>query len=284
MRDIQSPYIISQYGTYLKNEHLWVRRSMSRARAAHATAQQIILEYCPGGSLADYLRITRKTFTEPQIAAICRDVLAGLSYLHTHRKIHRDVKAGNILLGPDGRAKLADFGVAGQLSDNTMKRRTLTGTPYWMAPEVVVESGYDGKADVWSLGITCIELADGKPPFHSYRPMLAMMMIPNKPPPRLPDEEKYSQEFIAFLDAMLVKDPDYRKTAEEMLDSKFIQGAPASGLRQVLDEMVDRIEAGALEHDGDVRRLEMGRKFGQYGSVSVIEHVFIWTHAYLCVK
>lgn len=237
MRDIDSPYIIKVYGTYVADEHLW-----------------IVLEYCAGGSVADYMRISGNTFEEKYIAAIARDVLKGLDYMHSHKKLHRDVKAGNILLSTDGVAKLADFGVAAQLSDKTFKRNTLTGTPYWMAPEVVLETGYDGKADVWSLGITCIEMWDGKPPYHSVRPMLAMIMIPNKPPPSVVNVEKCSPEFVDFMAQCLNKDPNIRPDAKTMLEHPFIK--KAAPLKPLVEEILELIEQKGLGLDDDPEEVE----------------------------
>jgi len=193
--------------------------------------------------------------------------------------IHRDVKAGNVLLSEDGTAKLAgncgafsclkpaaafaDFGVAAQMSDNTFKRNTLTGTPYWMAPEVVLETGYDGKADIWSLGVTCIEMIDGKPPYHSVRPMLAMIMIPNKPPPSAengtwrsfialltPDTSvapKCSSEFVDFMKQCLLKDTSQRPDAATLLQHPFIK--KAGSLKPLVEEIMEIIAESGLGLD-----------------------------------
>ncbi|KAL6064718.1 non-specific serine/threonine protein kinase [Balamuthia mandrillaris] len=220
MKQCQSPYVVSYFGSYFKDNELW-----------------IVMEYCGGGSVSDIMRIVNKTLTEEQIAVVVYYVLNGLSYLHSVRKIHRDIKAGNILLNHKGEAKLADFGVSGQLSDTMAKRQTVIGTPFWMAPEVIQEVGYDVKADIWSLGITCIEMAEMEPPYSNIHPMRAIFMIPSRPPPRLSDPSKWSKEFNDFVARCLTKDPNERPTAEELLKHPFLK----SGLKnqQVLSELVD---------------------------------------------
>ncbi|XP_069507456.1 serine/threonine-protein kinase 4 isoform X4 [Ambystoma mexicanum] len=178
--------------------------------------------------------------TEEEIAAVFQSTLKGLEYLHFMRKIHRDIKAGNILLNTEGHAKLADFGVAGQLTDTMAKRNTVIGTPFWMAPEVIQEIGYNCVADIWSLGITAIEMAEGKPPYSDIHPMRAIFMIPTNPPPTFRKPEHWSHDFIDFVKQCLVKNPEQRATATQLLQHPFIKNAKGvSILKDMINEAVE---------------------------------------------
>ncbi|KAA3678217.1 serine/threonine kinase 3 [Paragonimus westermani] len=220
MQQCDSPFIVKCYGSMFDSQDLW-----------------ICMEYCGAGSIADIMRLRGKTLAEDEIATVLRYSLQGLDYLHQMRKIHRDIKAGNILLLNSGASKLADFGVAGQLSDTLAKRNTVIGTPYWMAPEVIQEIGYNYSADIWSLGITAIEIADGKPPLADVHPMRALFMIPSQPPPTLRKPGSWSAEFRAFVTACLAKTPEARPTAAALLQTEFIRNSkPCSILLPLIAE------------------------------------------------
>uniref|UniRef100_A0A8D3B5B3 non-specific serine/threonine protein kinase n=1 Tax=Scophthalmus maximus TaxID=52904 RepID=A0A8D3B5B3_SCOMX len=217
MQQCNSPYVVRYYGSYFKNSDLW-----------------IVMEYCGAGSVSDIIRLRNKTLTEEEIASIVQSTLKGLEHLHFMRKIHRDIKAGNILLNSEGQAKLADFGVAGQLTDTMAKRNTVIGTPFWMAPEVIQEIGYNCVADIWSLGITAIEMAEGKPPYADIHPMRAIFMIPNNPPPTFRNPDLWSPAFQEFVGQCLVKNPENRATATQLLQHPFVKSAKSSSVLRAL--------------------------------------------------
>ncbi|OQR98450.1 protein kinase [Achlya hypogyna] len=223
----QSPFIVQYHGSLLHDDGMWIE-----------------MEFCEAGSVADLLRVS--ALSEKEVAAICANIVKGLAYLHDQRNIHRDIKAGNVLLSSSGLAKLADFGVSAQLTNTINKRKTVIGTPFWMAPEVIQETQYDCKADIWSLGITAIEMAEGDPPLAAMHPMRAIFLIPSRPPPTLKAPEKYSPAFSDFLALCLKKNAADRPTAKELLAHPFVkkdverlETTHAAGL-PVLQELVDR--------------------------------------------
>lgn len=209
MNSCDSKYITKYYHTYFHQTYteLWIS-----------------MEYCGAGSVSDMIKIRKKGLTEKSICVILADVLKGLEYLHARKRIHRDIKAGNILLTEDGHSKLADFGVAGQLTDTIAKRNTMTGTPFWMAPEVVSskKGGYGCLADIWSLGISIIEMAECKPPLSQEHPMKAILLIPERPSPVFEHPQKWSNEFNHFLACCLQKHGKERWPAHKLLKHDFI--------------------------------------------------------------
>ncbi|KAK7274975.1 hypothetical protein RIF29_16078 [Crotalaria pallida] len=206
LQQCNHPNVVRYLGSYQGEEYLW-----------------IVMEYCGGGSVADLMNVTDEALDEGQIAYICREALKGLEYLHSIFKVHRDIKGGNILLTEQGDVKLGDFGVAAQLTRTMSKRNTFIGTPHWMAPEVIQESRYDGKVDVWALGVSAIEMAEGTPPRSSVHPMRVLFMISIEPAPMLEDKEKWSLYFHDFVAKCLTKEPRLRPTAAEMLKHKFFE-------------------------------------------------------------
>lgn len=213
----------------------------------------IVMEYCALGSITDVLKIAQPgnpLLKEAQVASLCRSVLEGLAYLHENNKMHRDIKPENILITLDGTAKLADFGVAGTFSTFYQKRTTLTGTPYYIAPEIFEESdqGYDAKADVWSLGICSIEFAQGEPPNYEIQPMKVMLYIAKNPPPKLKNHQNFSEEFNHFIACCLIKDPNKRPTARQMLEHIFV--ADSQPTQETLRPLIDIAKKEIYDHGG----------------------------------
>ncbi|XP_028271343.1 misshapen-like kinase 1 isoform X3 [Parambassis ranga] len=206
----------------------------------------LVMEYCGAGSVTDLVKKTKgNCLKEDWIAYICREVLRGLSHLHSHHVIHRDIKGQNVLLTENAEVKLVDFGVSAQLDKTIGRRNTFIGTPYWMAPEVIAcdenpEATYDYRSDLWSLGITALEMAEGAPPLCDMHPMRALFLIPRNPPPKL-KSKKWSKRFLSFIDGCLVKNHLHRPTTDTLLRHAFIRDlANERQVRIMLKDHLDR--------------------------------------------
>ncbi|XP_037635640.1 mitogen-activated protein kinase kinase kinase kinase 4 isoform X1 [Sebastes umbrosus] len=206
----------------------------------------LVMEYCGAGSVTDLVKKTKgNCLKEDWIAYICREVLRGLSHLHAHHVIHRDIKGQNVLLTENAEVKLVDFGVSAQLDKTIGRRNTFIGTPYWMAPEVIAcdenpEATYDYRSDLWSLGITALEMAEGAPPLCDMHPMRALFLIPRNAPPKL-KSKKWSKRFLSFADSCLVKNHLHRPTTDALLRHAFIRDlANERQVRIMLKDHLDR--------------------------------------------
>ncbi|KAL6064146.1 STE/STE20/MST protein kinase, variant 3 [Balamuthia mandrillaris] len=222
LKQCKHKHIVQYYGCCPKGKTLW-----------------ILMDFCGGGAVNDLMgKMSPPVLKEEQIAAILAESLRGLVYLHSKHIIHRDIKAANILLNEQGRTKLADFGVSAQVKDHATVQTTV-GTPLWMSPEVLDGESYNEKADIWSLGVTAIEMAEGEPPHQKESLMKAMAKILSGPPPRLKEPSKWSPEFNKFIEDCLDKDPAKRPSSTELLEHPFVKSvaSPKQVLRQMLTEL-----------------------------------------------
>ncbi|XP_051984076.1 TRAF2 and NCK-interacting protein kinase-like isoform X5 [Xyrauchen texanus] len=205
----------------------------------------LVMEFCGAGSVTDLIKNTKgNSLREDWTAYISREILRGLTHLHDHKVIHRDIKGQNVLLTENAEVKLVDFGVSAQLDRTVSRRNTFIGTPYWMAPEVIAcdenpEATYDYKSDLWSLGITAIEMAEGAPPLCDMHPMRALFLIPRNPAPRL-KSKKWSKKFQSFIESCLVKNHNQRPSTEQLLKHPFIRDLPNE--RQIRIQLKDHID------------------------------------------
>ncbi|XP_016358326.1 mitogen-activated protein kinase kinase kinase kinase 4-like isoform X1 [Sinocyclocheilus anshuiensis] len=226
--------IATYYGAFIK-----------KSPPGHDDQLWLVMEFCGAGSITDLVKNTKgNSLKEEWIAYISREILRGLAHLHAHHVIHRDIKGQNVLLTENAEVKLVDFGVSAQLDRTVGRRNTFIGTPYWMAPEVIAcdenpDATYDYRSDLWSCGITAIEMAEGAPPLCDMHPMRALFLIPRNPPPRL-KSKKWSKKFFSFIEGCLVKNYTQRPPTDQLLKHPFIRDQPNE--RQVRIQLKDHLD------------------------------------------
>uniref|UniRef100_A0A8D3CJ44 non-specific serine/threonine protein kinase n=1 Tax=Scophthalmus maximus TaxID=52904 RepID=A0A8D3CJ44_SCOMX len=267
MKECKHKNIVAYFGSYHRNTKLW-----------------ICMEYCGGGSLQDIYHVTGP-LKEKQIAYVCRETLQGLYHLHETGKMHRDIKGANILLTERGDVKLADFGVAAEISASVAKRKSFIGTPYWMAPEVAAvekKGGYNHLCDIWAVGITAIELAELQPPMFDLHPMRALMLMSksNFQPPRLKDKTKWSAGFQSFVKMSLIKNPRKRPSAETLLQHPFVTQLLTRNLVIELLDLANNPELHSTHtHSLDDNELEVSFRVEAETPISF----FFYYHVFLAV-
>lgn len=207
MSQLSHPCIVEYLGAYMWDQYIYIS-----------------LEYMEGGSLMEVVT-GDNPMTESQVAYVCRNVLEALHAMHMKGFIHRDVKSDNVLLDGQGRVKIADFGFGAQLTMESQKRQSVVGSPYWMAPELIKAENYDMKVDVWSLGILCMEMLDGEPPYMDVPPVRALFLIVTNGTPPIEEPERLSPELRDFVGLCLTINPTLRPTAAELLKHKFLEKA-----------------------------------------------------------
>uniref|UniRef100_A0A1I8GKG2 non-specific serine/threonine protein kinase n=1 Tax=Macrostomum lignano TaxID=282301 RepID=A0A1I8GKG2_9PLAT len=239
--------IATYYGAFVrkmpagKDDHLW-----------------LVMEFCGAGSITDLVKSAKgQSLKEEWIAYLCREILRGLKHLHDNKVIHRDIKGQNVLLTDDAEVKLVDFGVSAQLDKTVGRRNTFIGTPYWMSPEVIVceenaDATYDNRSDLWSLGITAMEMAEGRPPLCELHPMRALFLIPRNPPPKLHASRKWSSRFQSFVEQCLIKNYRQRPFTDKLLTHSFIKPHSQQQSREMLSRKAEELDALAqqLHHLG----------------------------------
>lgn len=253
-QSMECPYIVEYHGCYMKDEII-----------------MMVMEYC-SCSVEDMLSYCPETrFEEQQIAAVCASIVKGLAFLHSYGITHRDIKSGNVLLKETGEVKLADFGVSHKLQHERDKMKTLAGSPYWCAPELITADSYDNKVDIWAMGIVALEMAETRPPHWDMEPLQVIFHIPKEPAPTLKEPQKWSKDFIAFLDLCLKKNPQERASAKELLCHPFVlQGSSSQILiplvKQTIPILLPRKQED-LKEDQD----EEGDTFAQKGTILAVD-------------
>jgi len=252
MKDsIECPYVVEFHGCYMKDDVIMIVMEYC------ACSVEDILFYCPEEQLL-----------ETHIAAVCAAIVKSLAYLHAFNISHRDIKSANILLKESGEVKIADFGVAHKVKSDRDKLKTMAGSPYWFAPEVITADSYDNKVDIWAVGIVAIEMAESRPPHYDMEPLQVLFVIPKQPPPRLKEPKKWSPEFLDFIEKCLQKEPSRRSPAKDLLMHPFILKGCSS---QILEPLVKKCLPVLIPRREEDLKEELDEDIVQKGTVLAVD-------------